>query len=202
MLLFGAWGGVIAHHLPKRSILCTTRAVSAVASLSLGALDIAGTIQLWGVYVTAIILGAVRVFENPARQMFVRQMVGDDRLRNAISLNSTEMNVARVIGPTIAAGFVATVELGDCFVINGLSWVPVIAMLAKMWSEELYPTEPVVRASGQLVEGFRLRLDDARRAQRAADGNRPNADTRLLRPHRGGLLLDQLHLARQRHPPA
>ena len=155
VLLFGPWGGVIADRLPKRSILYATQAVSAVASLSLGAFVTAGTIQLWGVYVIAIILGAVRVFENPARQTFVREMVGDDRLRNAISLNSTEMNLARVIGPTIAAGLVATVGLGACFVVNGLSYVAVIAMLAMMRSEELHPTARVARASGQLVEGFR-----------------------------------------------
>ncbi len=155
VLLFGAWGGVIADRLPKRSILYATQTVSAVASLALGALVIAGTIQLWGVYVIAVILGAVRVFENPARQTFVREMVGDDRLRNAISLNSTEMNLARVIGPTIAAGLVASVGLGACFVVNGLSYIAVIAMLAMMRSEELHPTQRVGRASGQLVEGFR-----------------------------------------------
>ncbi len=155
VLLFGAWGGVIADRLPKRSILYTTQTVSAVASLSLGALVIAGTIQLWSVYVIAIVLGAVRVFENPARQTFVREMVGDDRLRNAISLNSTEMNLARVISPTLAAGLVATVGLGAYFVVNGLSYLIVIAMLASMRSEELHPTERVARASGLLVEGFR-----------------------------------------------
>ena len=155
VLLFGAWGGVIADRFPKRTILYATQTVAGVASLLLGLLVIGGWIDLWMVYAIAVVLGGCRVFENPARQTFVREMVGSERLRNAVSLNSTEMNLARIIGPTIAAVVVATAGLGACFVINGCSYAAVIVMLAMMRRAELHPTARVARASGQLVEGFR-----------------------------------------------
>lgn len=155
VLLFGAWGGVIADRFPKRTILYATQTVAGFASLLLGVLVIGDWIDLWMVYAIAIVLGSTRVFENPARQTFVREMVGNDRLRNAVSLNSTEMNLARIIGPTIAAVVVATAGLGACFIINGCSYAAVIVMLALMRSDELRPTERVARAKGQLVEGFR-----------------------------------------------
>jgi MFS family permease len=155
VLLFGAWGGLIADRYPKRQILYVVMAVSGLASLLMGALTVAGTIELWMIYVIATILGLIKVFENPTRQTFVREMVGNDLLRNAVSLNQTEMNLARVIGPLIAGVMVATVGLGVCFIANGLSFGVVIATLALMRARELHPSKPVPRAKGQLQEGFR-----------------------------------------------
>lgn len=155
VLLFGAWGGVIADRYPKRAILYAVQVVSGLASLLMGALIIAGSIELWMVYAIAVVLGAVKVFDNPTRQTFVREMVGNDLLRNAVSLNSIEMNLARVIGPTIAGVVVATVGLGSCFIANGVSFVVVIVMLTLMRTDELHPTDRVARARGQLMEGLR-----------------------------------------------
>jgi MFS family permease len=126
VLLFGAWGGLVADRFPKRSILYVTQSVSGLLSLIMGAIIISGHIQLWMVYAMAPLLGAIKVFDNPTRHTFLREMVGNDRLTNAVSLNSTEMNLARVIGPTIAGIFVATVGLGACFVANGFSFLAVI----------------------------------------------------------------------------
>jgi MFS family permease len=120
----------------------------------MGGLIIAGRIELWMVYVMALLLGAVKVFDNPARQTFLREMVGKDQLTNAVSLNSTEMNLARVIGPSIAGIFVATIGLGACFIANGCSFAVVMLMLTMMRSEELHPALRVARAKGQLVEGL------------------------------------------------
>lgn len=155
VLLFGAWGGVFADRLPKRSILYVTQSVSGFSSLLMGALIITGVIQLWMVYVLAVLLGFIKVFDNPTRQTFVREMVGGDRLTNAISLNSTELNLARVIGPSIAGVLVATVGLGACFIVDGLSYSIVIMMLLRMRADELMPAHRVARARGQLVEGLR-----------------------------------------------
>lgn len=155
VLLFGAWGGVFADRLPKRSILYATQSVSGISSLLMGGLIITGTVDLWMVYALGVLFGFVKVFDNPTRQTFVREMVGNDRLTNAISLNSTEMNLARVIGPTIAGVLVATVGLGACFIVDGLSYVVVIVMLSRMRAEELSPAVRLVRAKGQLVEGLR-----------------------------------------------
>jgi MFS family permease len=155
VLLFGAWGGVIADRLPKRPILYATQTVGGIASLAMGTLIITDVIELWMVYGVAILLGFVKVLDNPARQTFVREMVGNDHLTNAVSLNSTELNLARVIGPAIAGIMVATVGLGACFIVDGLSFVVVIVMLTRMRSEELNPAIRLERAKGQLVEGFR-----------------------------------------------
>ncbi|MGI8482893.1 MAG: MFS transporter [Thermomicrobiales bacterium] len=155
VLLFGAWGGVITDRFPKRKILYITQSVSAMASLTVGTLVISGLIRIWMVFAVAVVLGFVKVFDNPTRQTFVREMVGIDRLTNAVSLNSTEMNLARVIGPTIAGVMVATVGLGACFIVDGLSYGAVIIMLVMMRSEELMPATRALRAKGQLAEGLR-----------------------------------------------
>ncbi len=155
VLFFGAWGGVVADRLPKRSILYATQAVAGASSLVIGLLVISGDIRLWMVYMAALVLGFVKVFDNPTRQTFVREMVGSDLLTNAVSLNSIEMNFARVVGPAIAGVLVATVGLGACFVADGLSYTIVITMLAIMRSDELNPAKRVARTKGQLSEGFR-----------------------------------------------
>jgi MFS family permease len=155
VLFFGAWGGVVADRLSKRSILYVTQAVAGLSSLALGLLIASDDIRLWMVYAAALVLGFVKVFDNPTRQTFVREMVGSDLLTNAVSLNSIEMNFARVIGPAIAGILVATVGLGACFIADGLSYTVVIAMLAVMRSEELKPAKRLKRAKGQLAEGIR-----------------------------------------------
>jgi MFS family permease len=155
VLLFGAWGGVIVDRFPKRSILYVTQSASGIASLIMGTLVITGVVELWMVYALAMFLGFVKILDNPTRQTFVREMVGNDRLTNAVSLNSTEMNLARVIGPIIAGVMVATVGLGACFIVDGLSYGVVIAMLLRMRSDELAPAARLVRAKGQLGDGLR-----------------------------------------------
>jgi MFS family permease len=155
VLIFGAWGGVVADRLPKRSILYATQATAGLNSLVIGLLVGSDDIRLWMVYVAATVLGFVKVFDNPTRQTFVREMVGRELLTNAVSLNSIEMNFARVVGPAIAGVVVATLGLGACFVVDGLSYTIVIAMLAVMRSEELQPAQRIAKAKGQLAEGFR-----------------------------------------------
>jgi MFS family permease len=155
VLLFGAWGGVVSDRLPKRRILYATQAVAGVASLAMGVLVATDAIELWMVYALGMVLGCVKVFDNPARQTFVREMVGRDRLTNAVSLNSMEMNLARVIGPTIAGIIAATSGLAACFLIDGFSYFIVIAMLARMRADELSPAPRLAKAKGQLRDGFR-----------------------------------------------
>lgn len=155
VLLLGAWGGVIADRFPKRKILYATQTSAGILGLTVGFLVTSGLIQLWMVYVTSIILGFIKVFDNPTRQTFVREMVGPERLTNAVSLNSTEMNLARVIGPTLAGILVATVGLGPCFLVDGLSYGVVVVMLAKMRSSELLPAPRVAAKKGQLIEGLK-----------------------------------------------
>ncbi len=155
VLLFGPWGGVIADRFPKRSILYVTQTVSGVLALTLGILVATGMVQIWMVYVLAVGLGLMNVIDNPTRQSFVLEMVGKDALVNAVSLNSTEINLARVIGPTLAGVLIATVGIASCFIINGLSYIAVIAVMMAMRASELSPSPLAPRAAGQLREGLR-----------------------------------------------
>jgi MFS family permease len=154
VLLFGPWGGVVADRFPKRRILYVTQAVSAVLGLLLGTLVATGAVRIEMVYLLALCLGAVSAVDNPTRQAFVLEMVGKDEIVNAISLNSTEINLARVVGPAIAGILIASVGLAACFLINGFSFLAVLAVLMAMRAEELRPTPLASRMPGQLRQGL------------------------------------------------
>ena len=101
MLLFGSWGGLIVDRVDKRRILYLTQAVSGLLAFALGLLVALGSVTMWEVYLISTLFGVVNLFDNPARQTFVSEMVGHDLMPNAISLNSVVMNSARVIGPAV-----------------------------------------------------------------------------------------------------
>jgi MFS family permease len=114
-----------------------------------------GNIRLWQVVVLALLFGTLSAVDNPARQAFVQEVVGRDLVRNAVTLNSTTVNVARVIGPTIAAVLVATIGIGWCFIVNAISFTFVIASLLSLDTSRLHPILPVARARGELRQGLR-----------------------------------------------
>ena len=155
MLLFGPFGGLVADRVNKRRLLYLTQAAGGVLALVLGALVVTHTVQLWQVYCLAALLGMVNVFDNPARQTFIMEMVGRDDLPNAVSLNTVVMNASRVVGPAIGGVVITVVGLGACFFINAVSYIAVIAGLSMMRSAELHPTGTVRRAKGQIRDGFR-----------------------------------------------
>ncbi len=154
ILILGPYGGVIADRFSKRKILYLTQSISGILALILGGLTIAGLVKVWMVDVLAFSLGIVTVFDNPARQTFYVELVGPHNLRNAVTLYSSLVNLARIIGPAIAAGVIAVLGLGPCFIINGLSYGAVVIMLAMMRAEELLITPPAPPAKGQIREGF------------------------------------------------
>ncbi len=158
ILIFGTLGGVVADRYPKREILYFTQSISGVLALVLGILVATNLVQIWMVYVLAFCLGWVNVFDNPARQSFVIEMVGEDKLRNAITLYSGLVNLSRVIGPAIAAGLIALIGLAPCFIINGISYAAVVIMLARMNPGELMVTPPPSNVKGQLREGVKYIL--------------------------------------------
>src|SRR5271156_4350100 len=108
MLLLGSWGGLIVDRGDKRRLLYITQTASGVLALALGILGALGTVTIWEVSLFSSLFGVVNLFDNPARQTFVSEMVGRDLLPNAISLNSVGMNGARVIGPAIGGGLILT----------------------------------------------------------------------------------------------
>ncbi|MGH2615915.1 MAG: MFS transporter [Thermomicrobiales bacterium] len=154
VLILAPWGGVIADRFPKRPILYATQAVSGVLGLVLGGLVASGAIRIWMVYALALCLGVVKAIDTPTRQTFVLEMVGKQTLVNAVSLNSTQVNLARVIGPTLAAALIATVGMAACFLVNGLSYFIVLAFLFAMRAGELHPAPRARRLRGQLREGL------------------------------------------------
>jgi MFS family permease len=154
ILLFGTVGGVAADRFSKRTLLYFTQSVAGLLALILGVLVATNTVTLGMVYVLAFLLGWVNVFDSPARQTFVIEMVGEDKLRNAITLYSSLVNLARVIGPTIAAVLIASIGIAPCFILNGLSYGAVIIMLTLMRTSELHITPPLPIAKGQLREGI------------------------------------------------
>ncbi|MFF6774186.1 MFS transporter [Streptomyces sp. NPDC012637] len=155
MLLFGLYGGVIADRYPKRRILLVSQAALGLCGLTLAALTLTGHVQVWHVYLIAFLLGMVTVVDNPARQSFVSEMVGPDRLRNAVSLNSANFQSARLIGPAVAGLLIAGVGSGWAFLINGLSFLAPLAALLLMRPAELHKVERAPRGKGQLREGLR-----------------------------------------------
>ncbi len=178
MLLFGPFGGLVADRMNKRSLLYATQTAGGLLALALGLLVVTDAVQLWQVYLLAALLGVVNVFDNPARQTFVMEMVGRDDLPNAVSLNTVVMNASRVVGPAIGGLVITLVGLGACFFINAASYIAVIVGLSMMRSAELHPTVPVERAKGQIREGLRLRLAHARPPQHPP-GHRPHRHLRL-----------------------
>ncbi len=155
ILLFAPFGGILADRFSKRKILYFTQSLAGILALILGTLVVTNHIHIWMIYILALGLGMVNSLDNPSRQTFVSEMVGEEYLTNAISLNSTEINLARAVGPAIAGVVIAVFGLGLCFLFNGFSYIAVIVVLAMMRKEELHPLKRIARAKGQLREGLR-----------------------------------------------
>jgi MFS family permease len=154
ILLFGPYAGVVVDRLDKRKLMIVLQSVMGAQALVLGALTAFGAVQLWQVYVLAFLLGAVSSVENPARQTFVLELVGPRNLRNAVSLNSVLVNVARAVGPAIAGVVIATGGMAACFLLNAVSFAAVIGSLLRLDLAALTPSASAPRAPGQLQEGL------------------------------------------------
>ena len=155
VLVLGPYGGVIADRVNKLRLMISLQTAMGVQALILGLLTVTGEVRLWQVGVLAALLGLNNAFENPARQSFMLEMVGRDSLRTAVSLNSTMVNLARVVGPAIGGVLIATTGVGVCFLINAASFIVVIWTLVRLDRSEITPSTPLVRGKGQLREGLR-----------------------------------------------
>jgi MFS family permease len=154
VLLLGPYAGVVADRVDKRKLMMVLQALMGVIALVLGLLTVTHVVTLWEVYVLAVLLGLNNTFENPARQAFVLEMVGPEELRNAVSLNSVEVNVARAFGPAVAGLLITLGGTGICFLINAASFGAVVGSLYFMDVSTLQPSRPTVRAKGQLRAGL------------------------------------------------
>jgi MFS family permease len=155
MLVFGAWAGLVADRVDKRRLLLATQTAMAVLALVLGTLTATGAVRLWMVYALALLLGVATAFDMPARQSFVTEMVGPDRVVNAVGLNSASFNTARVLGPAAAGLLIAVVGIAPAFFLNALSYLAMIGGLLAMDPDRLYRRAAVERGRGQIRAGVR-----------------------------------------------
>ena len=154
-LLLSMYGGVLADRYAKRRMLLITQALMGLLALVLGILVATGAVELWHVFLLAGGLGAVAAVDAPVRQSFASEMVGPELLANAVSLNSTIFNAARLVGPSLA-GLLIGASSGNtapAFFVNAASFAFTIGALAGMRADELRPSPPVARAGGQLRAG-------------------------------------------------
>ncbi len=154
-LLLLPWTGFAADHFNQRKLLIATQATMGTLALALGALTVTGVIQLWHVYIFAFLFGSAAAFDAPVRQTFVAELVGDEDLHNAVALNSTSFNAARMIGPAVSGVIIAAIGTGWAFLINGASFVAVLISLAFLRVAELRPNARAHRAKGSFTDGFR-----------------------------------------------
>ncbi len=156
VFLLAPIGGTTADRHDRHRIVVITQTVSMVLPLTLSVLTLTGRVQVWHVFVLAGCLGVVNAFDIPARQAFIVDMVGREDLVNAIALNSSMVNGARVVGPAVAGLLVAAVGEGWCFLLNGLSYLAVIAGLLMMDVTRPRPRKTPRSAIRDTIEGFRF----------------------------------------------
>jgi MFS family permease len=154
-LLLLPWTGFAADYFDRRRLLIATQGAMAGLALGLGLLTVAGLVELWQVYVFAFLFGCATAFDAPVRQTFVGDLVGDADLSNAVALNSTSFNAARMIGPAVAGGIIASIGTGWAFLINGLSFIGVLTALRLLRLSELHPSLRAARGKGSFAEGLR-----------------------------------------------
>ena len=155
MFAFGPLGGVFADRMDKQRVLYVTQSLAGLLAGAFAILVATHSIRLWIVYLLALALGFVNVFDNPARQSFIAEMVPAKDLANAVMLNSVAMNMARVFGAALAGVIAAALGLALCFACNAVSFGAVLISLAAMRRSELFPAKRVAREKGQVRQGLR-----------------------------------------------
>ena len=158
MLLLGPWGGLVADRYNKRAILYCTQVAFFVLALGTSILIFAGGATMPILYAFALLFGVVRLFDNPARQTLVSELVDHAHLKNAVSLNATVNNLARAVGPSIAGVLIAGIGIAFCFFFNALTYVAAFITLLYMKGDTVHARVSKTRKKGELREGFRYVL--------------------------------------------
>ena len=158
MLLFGAWGGLLADRMSKRRLLIVTQTLMAIPAAGLFAVTAAGVAAPWMVYLAVFTMGLVNSVDNPTRQSFVFEMVGPDRVVNAVSLNSVIVQSARIVGPALAGLLIAGFGVVPCFGLNALTFAAMIFALWSMDPQRLHPGPVAEREPGAIRAGLRYVL--------------------------------------------
>jgi MFS family permease len=154
IFLFGPWGGVVADRLDKRRVLYVTQTLSGLLALAFGLLVGTHAIRLWMIYLLALALGFVNVFDLPTRQSLISELVPRHQLRNAVTLNSVTVNIARTLGASVGGGIAAFLGLALCFDLNAVSFGAVVLTLVLMSASQMRPSEREPAERGQIRAGL------------------------------------------------
>jgi MFS family permease len=155
VLLLGAWAGLIADRSDKRKLLLIVQVFAAAQSFAMASLAFMDNPPVLAIDIVAVFGGIAFAFDNPTRRAFVVEMVPDDMVHNAVSLNSAMMTTARIIGPAVAGLLITTVGYGWCFTVDGFSYIAPFIALLMIRPAELRPVPVAARAKRQIREGFR-----------------------------------------------
>jgi len=161
VFLIAPWGGIVADRYRRHRVVVATQTSAMVLAFVLAGLTLTHRVEVWHIFVLAALLGVVNAFDIPARQAFIVEMVGKQDLMNAIALNSSMFNGARVVGPAVAGLLVASIGEGWCFFANAVSYVAVIAGLLMMKVQRPEASARVTSALADIAEGFRFVRDTA-----------------------------------------
>lgn len=156
MLFLGAWAGALSDRRDKRITCLTTQSLMAVQAVVLASLDFAGLVSVPVVYVLALVLGVVNAFDNPARRGLVVELVAEADISNAMSLNTAVMTGSRIFGPALAAALVGPLGTAWCFMLNGVSFVAVLASLAAIDVRELRVSPKAPRGGTPVRDALRF----------------------------------------------
>jgi len=154
MLFLSVWGGSVADRHPKRTVILFTQTGMMLTAFVFAALVGSGRIQPWHILVLAALGGVAMAFDMPARQAFTVEMTSREDLMNAVSLNSSIVNGARVVGPAVAGFLMAHVGMTWCFLLNGLSFIAVLAGLLMMRLPRFVPPAEPASTGRHVLEGF------------------------------------------------
>lgn len=158
ILVLGAWGGLLADRLAKRRLIIHTQLLMMVPAIAMWLLTLTGVVEAWMVFALVLARGLITAIDNPARQSFVSEIVGADRVVNAIALNSVVIHTSRIIGPAVAGGVIALADISVCFLLNALTFGAMVVALRGMDPERLDTPLPAARAKGELRSALRYVL--------------------------------------------
>lgn len=155
VLLVGAWGGLVADRFDNRKAVLCVQLFLATQSALLATVVLTGVVQMWMVYVLAVLQGVGNALDTPTRQALIGELVGERELTNAVALNAVLFQLARIAGPLMAGVLIATVGIGVCFACNAVSYLAIVFALLMLDTSTLIPRVRAPRARGQLREGIR-----------------------------------------------
>jgi MFS family permease len=155
VLVFGAWGGVIADRVDHLRFMLATQMAFTLISAAFAGLILTDRLNIWAIYALSLAFGFVTAMDNPVRRTLVVDLVGPDDVPNAVALNSSLMTGSRVIGPSIAGALITGVGVEWCFIVNFLTYLAVLFALARMDRSTIRSSPKIAKSDGQLREGFR-----------------------------------------------